>query len=74
MNNRAKQSIILPNIKIDEKDLEDITIINPIDFISEEENQKIFKRVKEGLLNINNPERWLSIEDFEKNVKERFNI
>lgn len=74
MKNTKTKLIDLPNIQISEEELNDVTMINPIDFISEEENAKIIERVKDGLRNINNPNRWLTCEEFTKLAKERFNL
>lgn len=74
MNNTKTKIIDLPNIQVDEEALNDITMVNPIEFISEEENKKIFERVKDGLRNINNPDRWLTREDCVRLAKEKFNI
>lgn len=74
MKNTKTKLIDLPNIQINEDNINDITMINPIDFISEEENAKIIERVKDGLRNINNLDRWLTSEEFTKLAKERFNL
>ena len=74
MNNTKTRIIDLPNVEIDEKSLNDITMVNPIDFISDEQNKKIFERVKDGFKNINNPDRWLTYEDCTRLAKEKFNI
>lgn len=74
MNNTRTKVIDLPNIQIDEEALDDITMVNPIEFITEEESKGIIERVKEGLRNINNPERWLTREECEQIAKERFGI
>lgn len=74
MNNTKTRIIDLPNIQVNEEALNDITMVNPIDFISEEQNKKIFERVKDGLRNLNNPDRWLTREDCVRLAKEKFNI
>lgn len=74
MYNTKTKIIDLPNIEVDEDALNDITIVNPINFISEEQNEKIFERVKDGLINISNPNRWLTREKCIILAKEKFNI
>ena len=65
MNDTRTKILNLPNIEIDEESLDNITMVNSIEFISEEENKKIFERVKDGLKNISNPDRWLTREECE---------
>lgn len=74
MYNTKTKIIDLPNIEVDEDALNDITMVNPINFISEEQNEKIFERVKDGLINISNPNRWLTREECIRLAKEKFNI
>ena len=74
MYNTKTKIIDLPNIEVDEDALNDITMVNPINFISEEQNEKIFERVKDGLINISNPNRWLTREECIRFAKEKFNI
>lgn len=66
----------LPNIQIIEEEINNINIntINPIDFLSEEENMKIIERIKDGLRNINNPDRWLTWEECDKKLREKYFI
>lgn len=72
MYNTKTKIIDLPNIEVDEDALNDITMVNPINFISEEQNEKIFERVKDGLINISNPNRWLTWEESDRILTEKY--
>lgn len=72
MNNTRTKVIDLPDIQIDEKALNNVIMVDPIDFLSKEENEKIIERVKEGLKNINNPERWMTWEECDKLLAEKY--
>ena len=72
MKNTKTKLINLPNVQISEEELNNIDMINPIDFLSEEENAKIIERVKDGLRNINNPDRWLPWEECDKILREKY--
>ena len=74
MKNTKTKLIVLPNIQISEEELNNIDMINPIDFLSEEENMKIIERIKDGLRNINNPDRWLTWEECDKKLREKYFI
>ena len=74
MNTKKTRVIDLPDIQINEDELDDVIMVNPIEFISEEENNEIIERVKDGLRNINNPDRWLTWEECMQLAKEKFNI
>lgn len=43
MNDTRTKILNLPNIEIDEESLDNITMVNSIEFISEEENKKYLK-------------------------------
>lgn len=64
----------LPHIEVNEDALDNVTMINPIDFISEEQQNEIIERVKDGLRNINNPDRWLTFEEVMKRLDEKYDL
>lgn len=64
----------LPHVEVNEDELDNVTMINPIDFISEEQQNKIHERVKDGLRNINNPDRWLTYEEIMKRLNEKYDL
>ena len=56
------------NIKthIDGEDIQNFIVVNPIDFISEQQNNHILKVLKQGLEDEKNPDKWITLEEFEK--------
>ena len=74
LKNTQVKNIELPKIDITEDELNDIKIISPVEFLSEEENLKVIERIKDGLRNMNNPDRWLTREECLRLAKEDFNI
>ena len=72
MDNTRNKIIDLPKIQISEEELNNITMVNPIEFITEEENKRIIERVKEGLRNINSPERWMTWEESDKILAKKY--
>ena len=56
------------NIKthIDDEDIQNFIVVNPIDFISEQQNNHILKVLKQGLEDEKNPEKGITLEEFEK--------
>lgn len=56
------------NIKthIDDEDIQNFIVVNPIDFISEQQNNHILKVLKQGLEDEKNPDKWITLEEFEK--------
>ena len=72
MDNTRNKIIDLPKIQISEEELNNITMVNPIEFITEEENKRIIERVKEGLRNINNPERWMAWEETDEILAKKY--
>ncbi len=49
--------------------LKNVTIVNPIDFLTKEENEFIIKEAIKRSKEINDPTKWISWEDFEKEEK-----
>lgn len=72
MNTKKTRVIDLPDIQINEDELDNVIMVNPIEFISEEENNEIIERVKDGLRNINNPDRWLTWEESNRILTEKY--
>ena len=72
MSNTGVNSIPLPNT--DKNDVENLTIVNPIEFISDEENQNLLNTVTQRLIDSNNPDKWIKWEKFEQKAKEKFNL
>ena len=54
---------------LDEVDMQNLSIVNPIEFITKEENNNLMKNVLQRAKEINNPTIWMSCEDFEKQEK-----
>ena len=50
----------------DDDMLKNVTIVNPIEFLTKEENEFIIKEAMKMSTEINDPTKWISWEDFEK--------
>lgn len=62
----------MPNIKkIPTIDIDNLTIVNPIDFLSQDENEYILEVIKQRLKDANNPDRWITWEEYEDLEKEK---
>ncbi len=63
----------LPVIDIrDDIGLEDVTIINPIETLSKEENEEIIKSCIEGLKALKDPNRWMTWEESDRIFTEKY--
>lgn len=58
----------IKNIKtyMDDEDIQNFIIVNPIDFISEDQNKHILKVLKQGIKDENNPDKWMSWEESDR--------
>ena len=72
MKNTQVRNIKLPKINITEEELNNITMISPIEFLTEEENLMVIERVKDGLRNMNNPDRWMTWEEVDRILTEKY--
>lgn len=53
---------------IDEQELNEFTIVNPIDFLTEEQNNEIINSLKQSLQDENDPSKWIPFEEFLKKI------
>lgn len=60
MNTKTKSNYI------DDKILDDFTIINPIEFLTEEQNNEIINSLKQSLQDENDSSKWTLWEEFEE--------
>ena len=73
MKNTQTKKLQLPNIDIrDDIGLEDVTIINPIENLSKEENEEIIKSCIEGLKALKVPNRWMTWEESDRIFTEKY--
>lgn len=49
-----------------------VTIVNPIEFLSEEENLKLIEELKESVKSFNDPEKWMTWEEYCKLSEEKY--
>lgn len=50
----------------------EVKIINPIEFLSEEENLKLIEELKESVKSFNNPEKWITWEESRRLLDEKY--
>ena len=73
MNNTKLNEIQLPIVDIkDNIGIEDVTIINPIETLSKEENEEIINSCIEGLKALKDPSRWMTWEECDKMFTEKY--
>lgn len=51
---------------------EKITIVNPIEFLSEEENLKLIEELKESVKSFNDPSKWMTWEESCRLLDEKY--
>ena len=61
-------------IDIDDDEIENLTVVNPIESMSKEQNDFLLELVKQRLKDSNKPEKWMTWEQFEKLAKDKFNV
>lgn len=66
MNTKAKCNYI------DEQEVNEFTIVNPIDFLTEEQNNELLSGLKYSIENINNPNFLMTFEQCTKAFKALF--
>lgn len=73
MKKSKTKELQLPVIDIrDDIGLEDVTIINPIETLSKEENEEIIKSCIEGLKSLKDPNRWMTWEESDRIFTEKY--
>ena len=73
MNNTKTKELQLPIVDIrDDIGIEDVTIINPIETLSKEENEEIIKSCIEGLKALKDPTRWMTWEESQRRFNEKY--
>ncbi len=73
MKKTKTKELQLPIIDIrDDIGLEDVTIINPIETLSKEENEEIIKSCIEGLKALKDPNRWMTWEESDRIFTEKY--
>lgn len=73
INNNFKTStetLVLPDISISDSDIENLTLVDPIEFLSEEENNCLLSSLKQRLRKTNKSNNWISLEECEQRLKE----
>lgn len=63
-------TLVLPNITISESDIENLTLVDPIEFMSEEENNYLLESLKERLREASNPTNWIPLKECEQRLSE----
>lgn len=73
MENTKTKDLQLPTVDIrDDIGLEDVTIINPIETLSKEENEEIIKSCIEGLKALKDPTKWMPWEESDRILTEKY--
>lgn len=73
MKKTKTKELQLPVIDIrDDIGLEDVTIINPIETLSKEENEEIIKSCIEGLKALKDPNKWMTWEESDRIFTEKY--
>lgn len=73
MKKTKTKELQLPVIDIrDDIGLEDVTIINPIETLSKEENEEIIKSCIGGLKALKDPNRWMTWEESDRIFTEKY--
>lgn len=73
MNNTNTKELQLPFLDIRENiGIKDVTIINPIETLSKEENEEIIKSCIEGLKALKDPTSWMTWEESDRIFTEKY--
>lgn len=56
---------------IDDDDIDNLKLVGPIEFLSDEQNKQILEDLKQYLRNEKNM-KWYSLEQVDKKIKEQF--
>ena len=73
MKKSRTKELQLPVIDIrDDIGLEYVTIINPIETLSREENEEIIKSCIDGLKALKDPNRWMTREESDRIFTEKY--
>lgn len=72
MSNTRTKSLQLPDIDVSEEALNNVTVIDPIDFISKEENEKIIESLKQSIRDFKNPDKWMTWEESNRILTEKY--
>ncbi len=62
----------LPNIVVNKEELNNVTVIEPINFISKKENEKIIESLKQSIIDFKNPDKWMTWEESNKILMEKY--
>lgn len=49
-----------------------VTIVNPIEFLSEEENLQLIEELKESVKSFNDPSKWMTWEESRRLLDEKY--
>ncbi len=52
-----------PDTHVTEKDIDSLKVAEPVEFLSEKQNELILERIKYAMRSLNHPERWMSMEE-----------
>ena len=74
MQNKNIKTLVLPDITIKESDIENLTLVNPIEFMSKEENEYFVESLKDRLRKANIQNNWMTLEECEQRLKEQLNL
>ena len=72
MKKENLKTIVLP--KFDEKDIENLTLVGPIEFLSEKENAYLLDNLKQRLKEASNPDNWLHLEECISSIKGKLSL
>ncbi len=62
----------LPEVNLNEGDLNNIAIINPTSFISKEDNEKIIESLKQSIKDFKDPDKWMTWEESNRILTKRY--
>lgn len=68
---RNLNAIYVPDININDDDINNLKLVGPIEFLSDEQNQQILDDLKQRLRNRKHT-KWYSLEDVDKKIREQF--
>lgn len=69
MNSENIKTITLP--QINENDIENLTLVDPIEFMSNEENEYLLSTLKERLRKAHKPDNWMPLEECVQRLNEK---
>lgn len=72
MNNENIKTLVLP--RYNEEDIEKLTLVNPIEFLPEEENEYILETLKKRLEKANKPNNWMPLEECIHRLQEKLDL